>query len=126
MLGYVMVGTNDLKKATQFYDLLMKPLGLVRDVTEEDHVGYSAMDKPENPEFYVTLPYNRLDATPGNGTMIALQVSSLELVEEFHRAGLEAGGQDEGKPDFRPEGANVYYAYIRDFDGNKICAFAEN
>ena len=26
----------------------------------------------------------------------------------------------------RPEGSGVYYSYIRDLDGNKICAFTNN
>jgi catechol 2,3-dioxygenase-like lactoylglutathione lyase family enzyme len=125
MLGYFMVGTRDLDSATRFYDTVLKPLGLARDVTEDTYVGYSAKDAPENPEFYVTKPYNKQPASVGNGTMIALAAESRELVDKFHASGITSGGTDEGKPGPRPADSSIYYAYIRDLDGNKICAFCD-
>ena len=125
MLGYIMVGTRDLHAATEFYDILLAPLGLVRDVTEDTYVGYSAKDAPENPEFYVTEPYDKQPASAGNGTMIALVAESRALVDEFHASGISSGGIDEGKPGLRPADGDIYYAYIRDPDGNKICAFCD-
>lgn len=125
MLGYVMVGTRNLQAATKFYDALLAPLGLVRDVTEDTYVGYSSRELPKNPEFYVTEPYDKQPASAGNGTMIALEATSRALVDEFHLSGIKGGGIDEGKPGPRPADSPVYYAYIRDLDGNKICAFCD-
>ena len=52
--------------------------------------------------------------------MIALMTNSKESVNKFHAIALENGGTDEGSPGIRYDGN--YYAYIRDLDGNKICA----
>ncbi len=123
MLGYVMVGTTDLARSIKFYDAVLTPLGLVRDVNDDLYTGYSPKDKPEEIEFYVTTPFNELPATSGNGTMIALVAESRALVDAFHEAGLANGGTDEGKPGPRPEDGSIYYAYVRDPDGNKICAY---
>lgn len=120
-----MVGTRDLTAASRFYDDVLAPLGLVRVETEDTYVGYSAKDAPENPEFYVTEPYDKQPATAGNGTMIALSAESRARVDQFHASGIASGGKDEGKPGPRPADGTVYYAYIRDLDGNKICAFCD-
>ena len=125
MLGYFMVGTRDLDAASRFYDTVLAPLGLVRVETEDTYVGYSAKDAPENPEFYVTEPYDKQPATSGNGTMIALAAESRERVDQFHASGIANGGKDEGPPGPRPADGKIYYAYIRDLDGNKICAFCD-
>ena len=38
MIGYVMVGTNDLERASRFYDALLEPLALVRVESDPDYV----------------------------------------------------------------------------------------
>ena len=55
--------------------------------------------------------------------MIAFLVPTLGALEQFHKAGLASGGRDEGAPVPRPSDSIVHYAYIRDPDGNKICAY---
>ena len=74
----------------------------------------------------VTKPANGKTATFGNGTQVSFIVSSREIVDKFHEIGLKAGGSSEGSGGERPEGSGVYYSYIRDLDGNKICAFTNN
>ena len=71
-------------------------------------------------EFYVTRPNNKEVATYGNGTMILFQADSNKTVDSFHASALENGGVNEGLPGIRSDGN--YYAYIRDPEGNKICA----
>ena len=122
MIGFVMVGTNDLNKATKFYDILLETIDLKRTVNNEKYVGYSSKQKPENVEFYVTNPVNKLKATFGNGTQISFIVSSKEIVDKFYNLGIKIGGKDEGAPGLR---SGDYYCYIRDLDGNKICTFAK-
>jgi catechol 2,3-dioxygenase-like lactoylglutathione lyase family enzyme len=123
MLAYVMVGTNNVKKAAKFYDAALAPLGLVRTGTESRYVGYGPKNAPSKSQFYVTKPYNKKPATFGNGTMISLVAKSKKAVEGFHAAALANGGTDEGKPGPRPAGGSNYAAYVRDPDGNKICAY---
>ena len=92
MIGFVMVGTNDLDKATKFYDILLETIDLKRTVNNEKYVGYSSKQKPENVEFYVTNPVNKLKATFGNGTQIPFIVSSKEIVDKFYNLGIKIGG----------------------------------
>ena len=122
MIGFAMVGTNDLKKAIKFYDDLLETLNLKRTVTNEKYAGYSSKENSEEIEFYVTNPANKEKATYGNGTQISFVVSSKETVDKFYYLGIKLGGKDEGAPGVR---SGDYYCYIRDLDGNKICTFSK-
>ena len=123
MIGYVMVGTNDLTKATKFYDTILVPLGLLQAERTANYTAYAPNGSKDAIEFYVTIPFDQKFATRGNGTMIALAAPTMLALKQFHRFGLSSGGTDEGAPGPREEGSDVSYAYIRDLDGNKICAF---
>ena len=126
MIGYVMVGTNNLDKAIIFYDEVLKIINLTRKETDEVCAGYTQNNGDGSIEFYVTKPANKKTATFGNGTQVSFLVSSREIVDKFHEIALKAGGISEGSGGERPEGSGVYYSYIRDLDGNKICAFTNN
>ena len=126
MIGYVMVGTNNLNEAITFYDKVLEVIGLDRNETiEDDYAAYGAKGTKDI-EFYVTKPFNKKDATFGNGTQITFLTSSRSQVDKFHEVGLKAGGTSEGSGGERPEGSGVYYSYLRDLDGNKICAFTNS
>ena len=126
MIGYVMVGTNSLDKAIIFYDEVLKVINLTRKETDEVCAGYTQNNGDGSIEFYVTKPANKKTATFGNGTQVSFLVSSREIVDKFHEISLKAGGISEGSGGERPEGSGVYYSYVRDLDGNKICAFTNN
>ena len=73
------------------------------------------------PRFYVRLPWNGAPSTWGNGCMVAFLAPSRHAVDAAWRAGMEAGGTDEGQPGPRPHyGPGYYGAYLRDPDGNKL------
>ena len=122
MIGFVMVGTNNLVKATKFYDTLLNTIELQRVVTNEKYAGYASKEKPDEVEFYVTKPVNKEKATFGNGTQISFLVKSKDLVNNFYNTGIKLGGKDEGAPGVR---SGDYYCYFRDLNGNKICAFSK-
>ena len=122
MIGFVMVGTNNLNKAISFYDVLLETINLKRIVTNEKYAGYSSNENPENIEFYVTNPANKEKATYGNGTQISFLVNSKNTVDKFYNLGIKLGGKDEGAPGIR---SGDYYCYLRDLDENKVCAFAK-
>ena len=126
MIGYVMVGTNNLDKAIIFYDEVLKIINLTRKDTDDVCAGYTQNNGDGSIEFYVTKPANKKTATFGNGTQVSFLVSSREIVDKFHEVALKAGGTSEGSGGERPEGSGVYYSYVRDLDGNKICAFTNN
>lgn len=124
MIGYVMMGTNDLDRAVAFYDAILAQLGLVQVDRVATYAAYAPETAKEGIEFYVTTPFDQQAATPGNGTMIAFEAPSMRALGQFHSVGLQSGGRDEGAPGPREAGSDISYAYIRDPDGNKICAFS--
>jgi catechol 2,3-dioxygenase-like lactoylglutathione lyase family enzyme len=122
--SHVTVGTADMARATAFYDAVLAPLGLKRLKTYKVAIGYA----PEgfegvNEPFWVMRPYDRKAASPGNGAMVAYKAPTRAAVDAFHAAALAAGGSDEGAPGIREHYHPDYYgAYVRDPDGNKLCA----
>jgi catechol 2,3-dioxygenase-like lactoylglutathione lyase family enzyme len=74
--------------------------------------------------FGILVPYDEKDATVGNGTMVGFAVGSREKVRQFYEAALASGGTCDGPPGMRePSDMQPYFAYVRDPDGNKICAY---
>jgi catechol 2,3-dioxygenase-like lactoylglutathione lyase family enzyme len=119
MISYVTLGSNDRRAAKTFYDAVLAPLGLKPGYSDDEMVGYG----PEGGEtqLWVVAPFNELDATAGNGTMLALAASTREQVNAAYAAAIAGGGRDEGKPGPREiYGPNFYAAYFRDPEGNKL------
>ncbi len=121
---YLTLGTNDLARATRFYDAALAPLGLPRRATEPDEVGYG---RPEDRRcrLWITRPFDGHPASFGNGTMPAFVAKDQQAVRDFHQAALAHGGSDEGAPGLRPHGPAFFAAYVRDPDGNKLSAVHE-
>ena len=124
MIGFVMVGTNNLQASSKFYEEVLAPLGLVKVESAERYIGYAQKNKLEKIEFFITKPFDKEKATYGNGTQVSFLVDSKTSVDKFHAIALENGGLNEGMPGPRPSNSTTYYAYIRDPDGNKICAYS--
>ena len=120
VIGFVMVGTNNLEKSIKFYDVILAHLGMKKVTITERYIGYGHSSDDSGVKFYITKPYNKENATAGNGTMVSLSAETKEAVDKFHKTALENGAVDEGKPGVRSDGN--YYGYIRDLDGNKITA----
>jgi len=119
MIGYTTIGTNDLERAKAFYDAVLAPLGGRRTLVYERSLYYGSPSR--GAMLGVTLPFDRQDATAGNGAMVALSAESPAVVDAVHAAAMAAGGTCEGPPGQRMD--NFYGAYFRDLDGNKICIF---
>ena len=120
VIGFVMVGTNDLEKSSKFYDAILVHLGMKRVTITERYIGYGHSSEDSGVKFYITKPHNKKNATAGNGTMVALSAETKEAVDKFYKTALENGATDEGAPGPRSDGN--YYGYIRDQEGNKITA----
>jgi catechol 2,3-dioxygenase-like lactoylglutathione lyase family enzyme len=124
MLLYVTVGTNDIYRAGQFYDAVLATLGYRRLRDSEEEIGYAA-DGDTRCRLWIVMPFNRRAASIGNGSMVALEAESREAVDAFYAAAVANGGGDEGAPALRSYHANFYAGYVRDPDGNKLCAVCE-
>ena len=120
MFSHIMIGTNDLDKAKAFYDSLLGTL----EVRPARVDGHRVFYITKTGVFSVTKPINGEAATPANGGTIGFAANSPEQVNAWHAAGVAAGGVPcEDPPGIRQgPGVNLYIAYLRDLDGNKICA----
>lgn len=119
MIGYVTVGTKDIKKAAAFYDELLKPLGASRFMETDQFIAWAS--DPKAAGFSVTKPWDGKPATVGNGVMVAFHAGSPENVDKLHAKAMELGATDEGAPG--PRGETFYAGYLRDLDGNKLNFF---
>jgi catechol 2,3-dioxygenase-like lactoylglutathione lyase family enzyme len=120
MFSHVMFGVNDLERSKKFYDALLGTLGIAPGVANKNRYFY----RSPTGTFGITTPINGEPATCGNGSTIGFAVQSPEQGNAWHAAGLANGGTTcEDPPGFRegPTGP-IYLAYLRDPDGNKICA----
>ena len=120
MIGYVTLGTNDLARATKFYDQLLAIGGAKRGWETDKFIAWTVNSRWTD-ALLMIKPADGKAATVGNGVMVALTASSKEQVAQIHRTALELGGKDEGA--VGPRGDNFYAGYFRDLDGNKLCAF---
>jgi catechol 2,3-dioxygenase-like lactoylglutathione lyase family enzyme len=125
MFSHLFIGSNDLERSRRFYDALLAVLGAPAGVLNEAPSGHQRL-------FYrhaggvlgVSQPIDGEPATPANGGTVGFKCESPEQVQAFHDMAVAQGGQAiEQPPGLRqgPSGA-LYLAYVRDPDGNKLCA----
>ena len=120
MFSHVMLGVSDLEVSKKFYDALLGTLGIAPGAANKSRYFY----RSPTGVFGITIPINGEPATHGNGSTIGFATQSPEQTDAFHAAGVANGGTTcEDPPGYR-EGASgaMYLAYLRDPDGNKICA----
>ncbi len=121
MFSHVMVGTNDATRAKTFYDAVFDALnanpGMVDGKGRLIYLHKEAF-------FAVGKPLNGEPASCANGATIGFACSSPEQVDAWHAAGIASGGTTcEDPPGIRDSGSYKHYvAYLRDPDGNKLCA----
>lgn len=122
MIGYMMVGTNDLPRAKAFYDPLMAHMGLSPCFADAQVVSWGDAEDDTVPRLFACTPFDGAPATVGNGTMVAFRLPRAADVDALYDLALSGGGVSEGAPGFRPEayGDRFYVAYARDPDGNKL------
>ena len=118
MFSHIMIGTNDLEKAKSFYDALLGTLGIPPAVVDRHRIFY----RTPTGVFSVTKPINGQAATFANGGTIGFAAKSPEEANAFHAAGLANGATACEDPPGERGTSKMYLAYLRDLDGNKICA----
>jgi len=120
MFSHVMIGTNDLDRAKKFYDAVLGTLGIGPAVVDGHRIFYIS---PKG-VFSVSKPIDGKPATFANGGTVGFAAESSEQADAWHAAGLAHGGTTcEDPPGVRSgNSGKMYLAYLRDPDGNKICA----
>jgi catechol 2,3-dioxygenase-like lactoylglutathione lyase family enzyme len=121
MFSHMMVGSNDLDRSKKFYDALFGAVG-----------GKEAMVDPKGRLMYfhngglfmVTAPIDGQPACHANGGTIGFAMETPAQADAWHAAGVANGGiAIEEDPGIREgNGMKLYLAYLRDPDGNKLCA----
>jgi catechol 2,3-dioxygenase-like lactoylglutathione lyase family enzyme len=119
MIDHVGFSVSDYARAKDFYEQALAPLGytLVMEATAEQ-TGQPAggFGRDGKPDFWIG----------GEGKLekplhIAIVANDRRSVDEFYRAALAAGGQDNGPPGLRPHyHPNYYGAFVLDPDGHNI------
>ena len=120
MYSHMMVGSNDLDRSKKFYDATFKAIGGKEGVVDpKGRLIYAN----NGGLFLVTQPIDGEPATHGNGCTVGFAMSP-EQADAWHKAGTENGGTAiEDPPGVREgNGMKLYLAYLRDPDGNKLCA----
>jgi catechol 2,3-dioxygenase-like lactoylglutathione lyase family enzyme len=120
MFSHIMVGTNNLERAKSFYDAVLGTLGVPPAMVDRHRIFYMT----KSGIFSVSIPIDGKVATVANGGTIGFACSSPEQVEAWHKTGVANGGTSIEEPPGMREGpaGKLYLAYLRDPDGNKICA----
>ena len=113
MLDHVGLRVRDLGRSVAFYEAALAPLGYV--VCSRDD-GSAGLGPKGAPALWLYASRER-----GGPTHVAFQAGAQEAVSAFHRAGLAAGGADNGPPGLRRDYADNYYAaFLVDPDGNNV------
>ncbi|MEA2754557.1 MAG: hypothetical protein QOJ54_846 [Aliidongia sp.] len=120
MFSHIMIGTNDLEKAKAFYDQVLGALGAGPAMVDGNRIFYMT----PTGIFSVSKPINGEPATAANGGTVGFACSSPQQADAWHAAGVAHGGTAcEDPPGVREGGlGKLYLAYLRDPDGNKLCA----
>ena len=106
LIDHVHLRTKNLEAAGRFYKAVLGALGIPVEIAA-DHIWADELWIDVGPqESRVHLAFNAPDE---------------ETVQRFYRAGLEAGGRDNGPPGERKVYHPGYYgAFLLDPDGNNI------
>ncbi|HEY2068566.1 MAG TPA: VOC family protein [Rhizomicrobium sp.] len=120
MFSHIMVGTNDLEKSKVFYDPVMATLGAGPAIVDGHRMFYMT----PTGVFSVSKPINGEPACHANGGTVGFACSSTDQADAWHAAGVAHGGKTCEEPPGVREGGmgKMYLAYLRDPDGNKLCA----
>ena len=125
MFSHIMVGSNDIERSKRFYDAVLGTLGAgepLRNVAKTGHI--RLFYRHDGSTFCVSQPINGEAATSANGATIGFKCNSPEQVQALHDIAVAHGGTSiEEAPGLR-EGSlgAMHLAYVRDPDGNKLCA----
>ena len=121
MFSHVMVGSNDIARSKKFYDALFGAMG--GKPGTEDAKG-RLVYVHNGAVFLVSKPIDGKAACHANGGTIGFAMTGSEQADAWHKAGVANGGKAIEDPPGVRQGdfGAMYLAYLRDPDGNKLCA----
>ena len=113
VIDHVHIRVQNAGASVAFYKAVLEPLGI------------PSIWEGENGAQLANLVVTNGEPTTSGPVHIAFVADSREQVDAFHRAGLDAGGRENGAPGVRdqyssPEGGRYYAAFLLDPDGNNV------
>ncbi|OJW61991.1 MAG: glyoxalase [Sphingomonadales bacterium 63-6] len=114
LIDHIQLVVADLEASRRFYEAIFKVLKVPVESNSPDHFWADELfvSKPDGPEAEGVLTGRH---------HLAFQAADRQMVEDFHAAGLAAGGKDNGAPGERAKYHPGYYAaFLLDPDGNNI------
>ena len=125
MFNHIMIGTNDIERSKRFYDAVLGTLGAGEPIRNKTAAGHTRLFyRHDGSTFCISEPINNEPATFANGGTIGFKCNSAEQVRAFHDTAVAHGGVSiEEPPGLRSSNLGAMeLAYVRDPDGNKLCA----
>jgi catechol 2,3-dioxygenase-like lactoylglutathione lyase family enzyme len=121
MFSHVMVGADDVEASKKFYDATLGALGHGPGVIDDKGRCFYFT---KTGIFAITKPIDGNPASVGNGSTVGFAAADPAAADAWHAAGIANGGTACEDPPGVREGAGtrLYLAYLRDPDGNKLCA----
>ena len=113
LIDHIQLVVRDLKASRRFYGAVLEVLGIP--------VGGEAEDYFWADELFVSSADSRAAQGVLTGRHhLAFQARDHAMVDAWYKAGLAAGGNDNGAPGERPYHPGYYAAFLLDPDGNNI------
>ena len=114
MYDHIGIKVGNLDASVRFYTAALAPLGYVLCSKDENGAGFGPKGEPAL-WLYLQKGFQRA------GTHIAFRAPGHAAIKDFHAAGLEAGGRDNGAAGPRADYSPSYYAaFLIDPDGNNV------
>jgi catechol 2,3-dioxygenase-like lactoylglutathione lyase family enzyme len=114
MIDHVSLHVSNIAKSKDFYTKALAPLGYTA-IAEYPDYGVVGLGADGKADLWIT----------GKGSEdedhVAFVAKDKSAVQEFHKAGISAGGTDNGAPGYRTDYSPGYYAaFVKDPDDHNI------
>jgi len=113
LIDHLQLVVKDLEASKRFYKATLAELGVPLGEENAEYFWYDEL-------FVSTAASKAAQGALTGRTHLAFQAPSRAAVDAFYRAGLAAGGKDNGKPGERPYHPGYYAGFLLDPDGNNV------
>ena len=120
LLDHTSITVRDLEKAKPFYLAVMSALGAGVAYERSDAIGFGERNRPTDDTHTYLSVCESSSASNDARRHWCFRAASKEQVDEFHAAGLNAGGTSDGAPGLRGYHPGYYAAFLLDPEGNRI------
>ncbi|MBV8237484.1 MAG: VOC family protein [Sphingomonas sp.] len=126
LIDHTGIGVSDIHRSADFYEAVLAPLGAsaIMRISRTFGPAGKGDDDLGGVAFGIDYPMFWIDVFHPHGVKQhhAFRATSRAQVDAFHKAGLAAGGVDNGRPGLRTGGypPGYYAAFLLDPDGNNV------